>query len=93
MAQASFPSSDTYTPPEDPSPNLQALLSYVDARNDWATDTARIMDHFDESLEHRIVPKSLGRPVLNKRQYGEYIHGLLSFIKTYSVYVLQLPLE
>jgi len=43
------------------------------------------MSFMDDSLEHRILPKSLGRPVLNKKLYGEYLGGLLPVFKTYKM--------
>ncbi|PBK86980.1 hypothetical protein ARMGADRAFT_1168862 [Armillaria gallica] len=73
MADTFQPSSLVYTPPRHPSPNLRTLLAYVDARNHLAPD---IMKFFHATLEHRYLPKSLGRPVLNRRQYGEYISQL-----------------
>ena len=70
----------TFVPPSTPSPYLRAFFAYVDAMHAWDFD--RVMQCFDESLEHRILPKSLGRPVLNKRQYGEYFKGTMPlFVK------------
>jgi hypothetical protein len=70
----------SFVPPSTPSPYLQAFFAYVDAMHAWDFD--RVMQCFDESLEHRILPKSLGRPVLNKRQYGEYFKGTMPlFVK------------
>ncbi|KAJ3999381.1 hypothetical protein F5050DRAFT_1805115 [Lentinula boryana] len=85
------PSSLTYAPPVDQSPNLQATLALFDARNVWfsraacTTGVEQMMSLFDESLEHRILPQSLGRPVLNKNQYKEYVQGLLRFIRDYKI--------
>jgi len=70
----------SFVPPPTPSPYLRAFFAYVDAMHAWDFD--RVMQCFDESLEHRILPKSLGRPVLNKRQYGEYFKGTMPlFVK------------
>ncbi|KAF9012705.1 hypothetical protein BDQ17DRAFT_720999 [Cyathus striatus] len=44
-------------------------------------DNDAVLDCFDDSLEHRILPKSIGRPVLNKKQYGDYFRGIISFFK------------
>jgi len=80
------PSTLTYNPPNNPSRNLQALFAYVAARNAWhISGPADFLALFDESLEHRILPQSLAKPVLNKRQYAELISGLLRFIKSYKV--------
>ncbi|KAF9524986.1 hypothetical protein CPB83DRAFT_819287 [Crepidotus variabilis] len=68
-----------FLPPESPSPNLQAFLSYISAVH--TLDTEVIIKHFDDSLEHRIIPNSLGRPVLNKKQYAEYVRGAVKFFK------------
>ncbi|KAJ4483774.1 hypothetical protein J3R30DRAFT_1827439 [Lentinula aciculospora] len=87
------PSSLTYVPPlaADQTPNLQTALAFIEARNSWFSRAAcsngveQMMSLFDESLEHRILPHSLGRPVLNKNQYKEYVHGLLRFIRDYKI--------
>ncbi|KAK7472363.1 hypothetical protein VKT23_000480 [Stygiomarasmius scandens] len=80
------PSTLTYSPPNNPSRNLQALFAYVAARNAWhVSGPADFLALFDESLEHRILPQSLAKPVLNKRQYAELISGLLRFIKSYKM--------
>ncbi|TFK45090.1 hypothetical protein BDQ12DRAFT_674104 [Crucibulum laeve] len=64
-----------FTVPPNPSPNMRTFLAYLKALNTWDYDAC--MAVFDNSLEHRILPKSLGRPVLNKKQYGEYFKGLM----------------
>ena len=69
--------------PETPSRNLRTFLAYIDALHSW--DVVAVLDCFDDSLEHRILPQSLGRPVLNKRQYGEYFKGLKPLFKSYQV--------
>lgn len=75
--------SPNYTVPSVPSPNLRAFLAYVDAVRTW--NHKDLMACFDEALEHRILPQSLGRPVLNKRQYGEYIRGIMPLFKRLQV--------
>jgi len=72
-----------FTVPESPSRNLRALLAYIDAVH--SKDIDSVMACFDEALEHRILPASLGRPVLNKRQYREYYKGLISLFKEFTV--------
>jgi hypothetical protein len=69
--------------PETPSRNLRAFLAYADALH--ARDFDAVLDCFDDALEHRILPQSLGRPVLNKRQYGEYIKGVMPIFKRFQV--------
>ncbi|TFK33563.1 hypothetical protein BDQ12DRAFT_637405 [Crucibulum laeve] len=64
-----------FTPPLNPSPNMRTFLAYLKALNTWDYDEC--MAVFDDSLEHWILPKSLGRPVLNKKQYGEYFKVLM----------------
>jgi hypothetical protein len=68
-----------FTIPNAPSPNMRALLAYVDALQAW--NFKDVMACFDEALEHRILPQSLGRPVLNKRQYGEYFGAIMPLMK------------
>ncbi|RDB25161.1 hypothetical protein Hypma_007986 [Hypsizygus marmoreus] len=70
---------NTFVPPSSPSPNLQTFLAYCDALNHWDYD--KVMAVFDETLEHRILPKSLGRPVLNKAQYSAYFAGVMPLFK------------
>ncbi|KAL0574813.1 hypothetical protein V5O48_007150 [Marasmius crinis-equi] len=84
LMQPWTPSSLVYHPPEHPSPRLQTVLEFIEASNEWssARHIQRVMDLFDENLEHRILPKSLARPVLNKKQYGEYLVGLMGWIKS-----------
>ncbi|PPQ85833.1 hypothetical protein CVT25_003464 [Psilocybe cyanescens] len=72
-----------FVAPPQPSPNLRAFLAYISTAEAWDVD--RTMDFFDDALEHRILPQSLGRPVLNKRQYGEYLKALRPFFKSYKV--------
>ncbi|THV06168.1 hypothetical protein K435DRAFT_849268 [Dendrothele bispora CBS 962.96] len=79
------PSTLTYTPPENPSRNLQTLFAYVEARNSWHESPDSFLALFDDNLEHRILPQSLEKPVLNKKQYRELISGLLRFIKAYKM--------
>ncbi|KAJ3762443.1 hypothetical protein F5880DRAFT_1505950 [Lentinula raphanica] len=85
------PSSLTYVPPENPSPKVQTTLAFVEARNVWfsrvasASGVEQMMSLFDDNLEHRILPQSLGRPVLNKNQYREYVQGLLHYIRDYKL--------
>jgi len=62
---------------------MQAFLAYTDALNAW--DLERILHAFDDTLEHRILPKSLGRPVLNRKQYTTYITGIYPLFKWFHV--------
>lgn len=72
-------SAEPWTAPENPSPNLQIALAYNDAMERW--DEEALMSTFDETLEHRILPKSLTRPVLNKSLYRSYFQHLASMFK------------
>ncbi|KAJ3896146.1 hypothetical protein GG344DRAFT_61546 [Lentinula edodes] len=91
MSGSWTPSSLTYLPPKKQSPNVQTALAFIEARNAWFSRAAcssgvgQMMSLFDESLEHRILPQSLCRPVLNKNQYREYVQGLLRFIRDYEI--------
>ena len=40
---------------------------------------------FDEALEHRILPKSMARPVLTKRQYIDYWREVMSLFAKFEV--------
>ncbi|PPR06862.1 hypothetical protein CVT26_003986 [Gymnopilus dilepis] len=72
-----------FTVPDHPSRYLRAFLALIDAYHAWDLD--RIIECFDEQLEHRILPSSLGRPVLNKRQYREYLKGIMPLMKSFRV--------
>lgn len=74
-----------FTIPSEPSPNLRALLAYLDALKEW--NLKGVMACFDEALEHRILPQALGRPVLNKRQYGEYFKAIIPLMKKSQVII------
>ncbi|KAF5385845.1 hypothetical protein D9615_002328 [Tricholomella constricta] len=67
--------------PKSPSPQVQTLLAYCDALNEWDLDQVAAV--FDDSLEHHILPKSLGRPVLNKKQYLTYFAGVMPLFKSF----------
>lgn len=54
---------------------MRTLLRYIDAVN--ARDYASMASVFDDALEHRILPKSMARPVLTKKQYLDYSKSLL----------------
>ena len=58
---------------------MRALLAYLEALQ--AYNFKDVMACFDDALEHRILPQSLGRPVLNKRQYGEYFGAIMPLMK------------
>lgn len=55
---------------------MRTLLLYVDAVN--ARDYNAMAATFDEALEHRILPKSMARPVLTKKLYVEYWKGVMA---------------
>jgi len=74
-----------FTVPPSPSRNMRAFLAWIDAYHAWDLDL--ILACYDEALEHRILPQSLGRPVLNKRQYGEYLKGILPLFKKFRLTV------
>lgn len=55
---------------------MRTLLLYVDAVN--ARDYNTMAATFDDALEHRILPKSMARPVLTKKLYVEYWKGVMA---------------
>ncbi|KAF5317003.1 hypothetical protein D9611_003665 [Ephemerocybe angulata] len=91
MSSTSSPSPPCFNPgespnisfsrPRAPSPYMKALLKYVDAVNQ--RDFEAMESVFDEALEHRILPKSLERPVLTKRLYGEYWRGVMALFERF----------
>ncbi|CAA7260398.1 unnamed protein product [Cyclocybe aegerita] len=72
-----------FSVPEEPSSNLRAFLAYVDALHKW--DHEAVMACFDDELEHRILPTSLGRPVRNRLQYGEFFKGMMPMFRKFRV--------
>lgn len=43
------------------------------------------MDAFDDTFQHQILPKSLGRPLRDKKAYREYVISILPFFKSLDV--------
>lgn len=72
-------SSSSWVRPQNPSPNLKVALAYLSALEQC--DERKLMDTFDDTLEHRILPKSLGRPVLNKEHFGNYFQSIASMFE------------
>ncbi|EGO00759.1 hypothetical protein SERLA73DRAFT_133788 [Serpula lacrymans var. lacrymans S7.3] len=76
-------SSSSWQPSPNASPKVRVAVSYVDALSSWThhDSPARRRDSFAAlfapNLEHRILPRCLSRPVLNKKQYIEYIEQLM----------------
>lgn len=62
---------------------MKSLLTYIDAVNN--RDFEAMDSVFDESLEHRILPKSLERPVLTKKQYGDYWRSISGLFEQFEV--------
>ena len=65
------------------SPNMRRTLEYVAALNEWNYD--KIIDCFDDTLEHRILPASLGRPVRDKALYKEWFSSIFPNFKEFKV--------
>lgn len=74
-----------YVVPAQPSRNLRTFLEYVDALSQVPCDLDRVFNCFDDSLEHRILPASLKRPVLTKRHYREYLSLVLPMFSSFKV--------
>jgi len=70
------------------SPNVRAVLSYVSALEEW--DIEKIMAHFDEGLEHQILPTTLGRPIRNKTQYREWFVRLMPLFRKWRLNIHEL---
>jgi hypothetical protein len=76
-------SADPWIPPASPSPNLKTALAYCDALNEW--DRNKIFNVFDDTLQHEILPKSLARPILDKKGYVEYFSAMMLLFKRFRV--------
>lgn len=72
-----------WVPPPSPSPHVLVLLLYLEATETWNYDA--LMSLFDDSLQHWTLPRSLNRPLLNKRQYGEYVKSVRPTFSTFKV--------
>jgi hypothetical protein len=72
-----------WMPPSSPSPNVQAMISYIRAVG--MLDPPQVLRHFDDRLEHHYYPKSLQRPVLNKSQYAEYLAVVTTLLSEFKV--------
>lgn len=71
--------------PEHPSRNLRAFLEYINALSQDPCDFDRLFNCFAENLVHRILPASLGRPVLTKRLYRDYLKFVLPMFGSFQV--------
>ncbi len=78
-----------WVPPPSPSPHVLVLLLYLEATETWNYDA--LMSLFDDSLQHWTLPRSLNRPLLNKRQYGEYVKSVRPTFSTFKVPGISLP--
>lgn len=65
---------------------MRSLLVYLDAVN--ARDYSSMEAVFDDALEHRILPKSMARPVLTKKQYIDYWREIMGLFEEFEVSVL-----
>jgi len=66
--------------PDSPSQNLATAIAFMKALDEW--DEEALSKTLDETLEHRILPKSLMRPVLTKDLYlSGYIHNIAEMFK------------
>ncbi|TFK26259.1 hypothetical protein FA15DRAFT_573174, partial [Coprinopsis marcescibilis] len=70
--------------PRAPSPYMRSLLVYIDAVN--ARDFGSLATVFDDALEHRILPKSLARPVLTKKLYIDYWRSVMAMFSQFEGY-------
>ena len=62
---------------------MRSLLTYIDSVN--TRDFEAMGSVFDTALEHRILPKSLERPVLTKKLYLEYWRSVMGLFEKFEV--------
>jgi hypothetical protein len=67
------------------SPNAQTVLAYFSAIEEL--DIQKVLPLLDDRLEYHILPKSLARPMMNKKQYGEYFTGVTPVFQSLKVSV------
>ncbi|KZS87786.1 hypothetical protein SISNIDRAFT_490751 [Sistotremastrum niveocremeum HHB9708] len=77
-----------YTPPANHSAQLSVVLKYVDAFS--KLDAASIIALLDDSYQHYYFPKSLGRPVLDKAEWGARMTSLLPAFERFDLDILDL---
>jgi len=65
------------------SPNARTILSYFSAVEEL--DVQKVLPLLDDRLEYHILPKSLARPMMNKKQYGEYFIGVMPVFRSLKV--------
>ncbi|KAJ7769663.1 hypothetical protein DFH07DRAFT_806625 [Mycena maculata] len=73
----------SWTPPSNPSPAYQTLLGFAGAMK--ARDHTALLASFDDSAIIEILPKSLGRPPMDKPTYAEYIKGNWGKFKSFDL--------
>ncbi|THH21327.1 hypothetical protein EW146_g215 [Bondarzewia mesenterica] len=77
-----------YSPPANPSPNVQRVLAYAAALNEWDYD--KVMECFDDTLEHHILPESMGEPVRNKESYKAHLKSTMPLFKEFKITIHEL---
>lgn len=77
-----------YNPGPSPSPNALVIQSYIAALEEW--DLEAIMSRFDETLQHQILPKSLGQPPMDKATYREYFKSVMPLFEKLEVCPVEL---
>ena len=77
--------STSFILPPSPSPNLRTFLACCNVHNEL--NYAKILDLLDDNFQYQTLPKSLGKPVLNKEQFYEYLIGVSPLFKGFRVSV------
>jgi len=74
--------------PADPTPNVRTVIAHLEGLAEWNFD--KTFAQLDDAIEHLTLPKSLGRPILNKKQYAEYFTQIMPMYKPFKVNIEEL---
>ena len=71
----------------DPSPQLRAALSFLDAAGSY--DTEKVSNTLASTFQHQFYPSSLARPALNKASFLNLLKtSLWPLVNGFKVHIL-----
>ncbi|KIJ51378.1 hypothetical protein M422DRAFT_158316 [Sphaerobolus stellatus SS14] len=69
--------------PANPSPQLQVVLQWLDA---WKTlNVDNVLPTLADDYKHQVLPKSLGRPMLNREEFTQNYRAVLPLYSYFEV--------
>ena len=65
------------------SANARAFQAWLEGVEKW--DLGSIMAAFDDTLVQQVLPASLGRPAMSKKEYEAYFGGVIQLFADFEV--------